>query len=67
MGFITQLLQVTHGQWIYWCLLVHDHTSGILAILHKTELLEEIANQLLMGANTLWRMISIFWNATFRT
>ena len=42
MGLITQLLQVTHAQ-----------TSGTLANLHKTELLEEIANQLSMGANNL--------------
>jgi hypothetical protein len=26
MGFITQLLQVMCAQWIYQCLLVHDHT-----------------------------------------
>jgi hypothetical protein len=25
-GFITQLLQVTHIQWIYCCVLVHDRT-----------------------------------------
>jgi hypothetical protein len=52
-GFVTQLLQVTHGQWIYRCLTVHDHTSGTLVNLHKSELLEEISNQLLMGAETL--------------
>jgi hypothetical protein len=48
---ITQLLQVTHAQWIYWCLLVHDRTSSTLLInLHKTKFLEEIANQLSMEA-----------------
>jgi hypothetical protein len=52
-GFVTQLLQVTHGQWIYRCLMVHDHTSGTLVNLHKSELLEEISNQLSMGARTL--------------
>jgi hypothetical protein len=52
-GFVTQLLQVTHGQWIYCCLMVHDHTSGTLVNLHKSELLEEISNQLSMGAQTL--------------
>ncbi len=52
-GLITQLLQVTHAQWIYWCLLVHDHTSSMLINLHKTKLLEEIANQLSMGAENL--------------
>ena len=52
-GFVTQLLQVTHGQWIYRCLMVHDHTLGTLVNLHKSELLEEISNQLSMGAHTL--------------
>ena len=53
LGFFTQLLQVTHGQWIYRCLMVHDHTSGTLVNLHKSLLLEEISNQLSMGAETL--------------
>jgi hypothetical protein len=29
-GLITQLLQVTHTQWIYRCMLVHDHTTDVL-------------------------------------
>jgi hypothetical protein len=29
-GLITQLLQVTHGQWIYRCVLVHDRTMCTL-------------------------------------
>jgi hypothetical protein len=33
-GLITQILQVTHAQWIYWCLLVHDHTLGTLINIH---------------------------------
>jgi hypothetical protein len=53
MGFVTQLLQVTHGQWVYRCLMAHDHTSGTLVNLHKSELLEEISNHLLMGAKNL--------------
>ena len=53
MGFVTQLLQVTHGQWIYWCLMVHGHTLGTLVNLHKSELLGEISNQLSMGAENL--------------
>ena len=52
-GLIAQLLQVVHAQWIYWCFLVHDCTSGMLINLHKTELLEEIANQLSMGLDNL--------------
>ncbi len=53
IGLFTHLLQVTHAQWIYWCLLVHDHTSITLITLHKTKLLEEIAKQLSMGAENL--------------
>jgi hypothetical protein len=41
-GVITQLLQVTHSQWIYQCVLVHDHTTGMLISSHKDELLKEI-------------------------
>ncbi len=52
-GLITQLLQVTHGQWIYRCILVHDCTSSTLVNLHKAELLEEITKQLSMGAESL--------------
>jgi hypothetical protein len=52
-GLVTHLLQVTHTQWIYRCLLVHDRTSGTIINLNKNELLEEIANQLSMGAENL--------------
>jgi hypothetical protein len=52
-GLITQLLQITHAQLIYQCLLVHDRTLGTLINLHKTKLLEEITNQLSMGAENL--------------
>ena len=67
MGFITQLLQVTQAQWIYRCLLVHDHTSGRLANLHKPSSLRRLLISSRRGPIILWRMISIFWNATFRT
>jgi hypothetical protein len=53
IGLVTQLLQVTHIQWIYWCLLVHNRTSGMIINLHKTKLLKEIANQLSMGTENL--------------
>ena len=29
-GLSTQLLQVTHSQWIYRCVLVHNRTTGML-------------------------------------
>ena len=52
-GLITQLLQVTHTQWIYRCVLVHDRTTGMLISMHKEELLKEIKHQLLLGAGGL--------------
>ena len=67
MGLITQLLQVTHAEWIYQCLLVHNSTSGTLINLHKTELLEEIANQLSMGAENLMEDDKYLLECTFQT
>jgi hypothetical protein len=52
-GVITQLLQVTHSQWIYQCILVHDRTTGTLISAHKDELLIEIEHQLLLGSKGL--------------
>jgi hypothetical protein len=50
---ITQLLQVTHRQWIYRCILVHNRTTGTLINQHKAKLLEEITKQSSMGAELL--------------
>ena len=52
-GLITQLLQVTHTQWIYRCVLVHDRTTGVLITAHKANLLKEIENQLTLGPEGL--------------
>jgi hypothetical protein len=52
-GFITQLLQVVHTQWIYRCDLVHGRTTGTLISTHKEELIKEIEYQLSFGADTL--------------
>jgi hypothetical protein len=43
-------LQVTHTEWINRCILVHNYKSGTMVNLDKTELLEEIMNQLYQGA-----------------
>jgi hypothetical protein len=48
-GLITQLLQITHSQWICRCVLVHDRSTGTLVSAHKEELMKEIAHQLEMG------------------
>ena len=50
---ITQLLQVTHSQWIYRCVLVHDRTTGTLISSHKEGLLKEIEHQLTLDPEGL--------------
>ncbi len=52
-GLITQLLQLTHTQWIYQCNLVHNRTTGTLISTHKKELLKEIELQLSLGPEGL--------------
>jgi hypothetical protein len=52
-GMITQLLQVTHSQWIYFSVLVHDRTTGTLISSHKAKLLKEIDHQLTLGPKGL--------------
>jgi hypothetical protein len=52
-GLITHLPQVTHTQWIYQCVLVHDRTTGILISAHKEELLKEVEYQLRIGPDGL--------------
>jgi hypothetical protein len=44
---------------------VHDCTSGTLIILHKTKLLEEIANQLSMGVENLMEDYKYFLKYNF--
>lgn len=48
-GFITRLLEITHRQWIYRNLLVHDTVSGMLLTLKKEELRREIETQQELG------------------
>jgi hypothetical protein len=52
-SLITQLLQVTHTQWIYRCVLVHGRTTGTLVSAHKEELLKEINRQLTLNPEGL--------------
>jgi len=52
-GLITKLLEVTHGQWIYRNLLVHDRISGFLVTAKKEELQKEIQRQQDLGEDGL--------------
>jgi hypothetical protein len=42
VGLITRLLQVTHAQWIYRCVLVPDWNTGTLISAHKEYLLKAL-------------------------
>jgi hypothetical protein len=53
---ITQLLllEITHGQWIYRNLMIHDPDTGVLAIRRKAEALQlEIEKQIALGGEGL--------------
>ncbi len=65
-GFITQLLQVTHSQWIYRCILVHDRTTGTLILAHKDKFLKEIDHQLALGPGGLAEEDSFLLECNFK-
>jgi hypothetical protein len=44
-GVVIKLLETTHGQWLYWCIQVHDRVQGTQATLRKEELQNEIEAQ----------------------
>jgi hypothetical protein len=52
-GLITWLLEIMHGQWLYWNYVVHDPVSGTIATAKKEELLLEIEQQRKLGDDGL--------------
>lgn len=48
-GLITKLLEITHGQWIYRNLLVHDRVAGTMVNQRREELVVEIRQQQELG------------------
>ena len=48
-GLVTRLLEVTHGQWLYRNVQVHDTTTGVLATQRKEKLQKAIEDQLELG------------------
>ena len=48
-GLVVRLLEVTHGQWLYRNMHVHDITAGMEATARKEEIQRFIENQLEMG------------------
>ena len=45
-ALITKLLECTHGQWLYWNVLVHNRWSGMIVNQCKEKVLKEIEAQL---------------------
>ena len=52
-GLITKLMEITHGQWLYRNVHVHDKVTGTLATRRKEELKEAILDQLYIGEEGL--------------
>ena len=48
-GLIIKLLEITHGQWLYRNVHVHDKVTGTLVTERKEELRDAILDQLYMG------------------
>ncbi len=48
-GVVIKLLEVTHGQWLYPCIQVHDRVQGTQATQLKEELQQEIEAELDLG------------------
>ena len=56
---VTCLLEVTHGQWLYCNVQVHDRITGTLATQRKEELQMEMNDSESWGRKGSWRKIAI--------
>jgi hypothetical protein len=52
-GLVVKLLKVTHGQWLYCNIHVHDATSGMAATARKEEIQRFIEDQIELGEEGL--------------
>ena len=52
-GLIIKLLEITHGQWLYRNVMVHDNTTGTLTTKRKEEIQLEIERQQDLGSEGL--------------
>jgi hypothetical protein len=52
-GLIIKLLEVTHGQWLYRCVQIHDRVSGTRITARKEEIQSAIEAQQEMGTEDL--------------
>ncbi len=54
-GVVFKLLEVTHGQWLYQNIHVHDATAGVEATAQKEEIQQFIEDQIDLGVKGLDR------------
>ena len=52
-GLVVRLLEVTHGQWLYHNVVVHDAVHGRLTLTRKEDIAAKIESQLLQGGTDL--------------
>ena len=52
-GLVIRLLEVTHGQWLYRNVMVHDATTGHLAMAKKEEIAAKIVEQYDLGVGDM--------------
>ena len=50
---VIRLLEITHGQWLYRNVMVHDKTAGDLVTRRKEEIRREMEEQLVLGEEGL--------------
>ena len=50
---VIRLLEITHGQWLYRNVLVHDKTAGDLVTRRKEEIRKALEDQLELGEEGL--------------
>ena len=52
-GLVIRLLEITHGQWLYRNVVVHDRTAGDLVTCRKTEIRGALEEQINLGEEGL--------------
>ena len=52
-GLVTRLLEITHGQWLYRCVQIHDKTQGTLITNRKENIQRQIEEEMNKGWDDL--------------
>ena len=52
-GLVIKLMEITHGQWLYCNVVLHDSVLGALVTKRKEEIQQEIEKQQLLGPQNL--------------